>query len=441
MPSAHTVLVVEDDPVAATITTRFLEHLDCTTLTADSAKGAEQILEDMEVQLVLSDVLLAGGPDTGMANAYREAATTGGWATPPRLVAVSGDALGSDPDAYRRIGFDDYLPKPVDFQRLRDLVASLDATAAADGMQEVVVELGLGDDVQSQLKLHSFLNLLNILLGEFQLFRLDLEQPDALPRSMALVSETLEAIRGGSIGEALATRLLELDDVFDEEIGAARRAVPEEVSDAAKASVENTRTVINVLGVRLGEYLNWTDGGLGWQRHSLTELKEKLLGFFGAVEKNSKGGYNIVYNIATREPSDYLVNLEVEGENGDDLIMPPILQDVFRDLLANSRKYTPPGGEIIGGLAKRGDSLRIVVEDTGIGIPAGELDRVVEFGYRASNARGRRTQGDGFGLTKAYEVTRQLGGRFLIRSELGQGTRVQISIPVPPEYRTEKSSG
>jgi signal transduction histidine kinase len=59
----------------------------------------------------------------------------------------------------------------------------------------------------------------------------------------------------------------------------------------------------------------------------------------------------------------------------------------------------------------------------------GEVERVVEYGRRASNVGNTKTMGGGFGLTKAYLVARQFGGRMWIETELGRGTRVEIALP------------
>ena len=115
--------------------------------------------------------------------------------------------------------------------------------------------------------------------------------------------------------------------------------------------------------------------------------------------------------------------------------MPPVFQDVMRDLLANARKYTPPGGVITAGLSDNGEGIRFVVKDTGMGIPESEIMKVVEFGYRATNAA-RPTRGGGFGLTKAFYITKTFGGRMWIESpvENGSGTRIEILIPRPADF-------
>jgi signal transduction histidine kinase len=152
---------------------------------------------------------------------------------------------------------------------------------------------------------------------------------------------------------------------------------------------------------------------------------------FSAIEKNSHGRYRIIYNAALKEPNDYYFDFKLESNRGDNLLMPAVFQDVMRDLIANARKYTAPGGHITAALHEDPTLLRFVVEDTGRGIPPDEIEKVVHFGQRASNVNTVRTMGGGFGLTKAFLVAKQFGGRFWIASELGVGTRVRIHLPRP----------
>lgn len=105
------------------------------------------------------------------------------------------------------------------------------------------------------------------------------------------------------------------------------------------------------------------------------------------------------------------------------------MREILRDLIANARKYTAPGGQIRVGLHSGPAGIRCMVEDTGRGIPAAEFATVVQFGCRGSNVADVRSHGAGCGLTKAFLVTHQFGGRFWIASELGRGTRIRFWIP------------
>jgi signal transduction histidine kinase len=71
----------------------------------------------------------------------------------------------------------------------------------------------------------------------------------------------------------------------------------------------------------------------------------------------------------------------------------------------------------------------LVVEDTGKGIPADEIEQVVNYGTRARNVQDQETKGGGFGLTKAWFVTKQFDGRLWIESEEKIGTTITLQLP------------
>ncbi len=297
---------------------------------------------------------------------------------------------------------------------------------------EITTQINLTKERRAQMELHSFLNILNILQGELQLIRLDLGQPDALPESTRLAESILQAVTDGRLDDGLAWELASINVFFDREIQEALFAYEGKGDDlAVKESIGNLNSILRVLTLRLEEYRERLRTGSAWLPHKVDRLTDNFMKFLAAVEKNSKGRYHIIFNLAAQESSDYLVNLKIEGPGGDTLVMPPVMQDVFRDLIANARKYTPPGGEITAGLVQTNKELRLVVEDNGVGIPADEIAQVVEFGYRARSANGQVTKGGGFGLTKAYVTTRDLGGQLWIDSEVGRGTKVTIHIPLP----------
>jgi len=194
-------------------------------------------------------------------------------------------------------------------------------------------------------------------------------------------------------------------------------------------SRSNIRSVLENMKVRISEIIVRLNDEENWTRHEISTLKNNFVNVFAAIEKNSKGRYKIVYNPEERNENTYLVDLKIESHIEDYIYMPPALQDVFRDLLANARKYTPVGGKIRGLLKNDGKTLLIEVEDDGIGIPDDQIDLVVKFGFRADNVAEKETKGGGFGLTKAYHLTKRLGGRLWIDSQIGRGTLIKIEIP------------
>ncbi|MBI2496700.1 MAG: ATP-binding protein, partial [Opitutae bacterium] len=207
---------------------------------------------------------------------------------------------------------------------------------------------------------------------------------------------------------------------------------PTKAGDAETAeSLANIHSVFRILEVRAEETLLHAREPGRWIDYGLDELRADFQAVFAAIEKNSKGRYRIIYNLARQLPSDYYIDFVIDSANGRTVAMPLLFKDVMRDLIANARKYTAVGGTINVGVYETERELRFVVQDTGRGIPPGELELVVHFGRRASNAMDVRTMGGGFGLTKAFLVTKRFGGRFWIKSGLGVGTRITIVIPRP----------
>lgn len=297
---------------------------------------------------------------------------------------------------------------------------------------QITKPLDITEQQLAQLDLHSFLNILNILMGELQLLKLDLQDPAALAETTRLANEVLQLVRDGRLDEEASRQAASLHTAFLKEWSDLLRHVPDAASHApAREAAANLDSILKVMAVRLGEYQERRRTGCVWRPHSVQHLTDNFVNFFAALEKNSKGRYHILFNIASQDPTDYLVNFKIESVDGDTINMPPVLQDVFRDLIANARKYTAPGGYIAAGLHDNGKELRMVVEDTGSGIPEAEIERVVDFGYRASNVRDKATKGGGFGLTKAYHTTCKLGGSMWIASTVGKGTRVTVHIPRP----------
>lgn len=197
-----------------------------------------------------------------------------------------------------------------------------------------------------------------------------------------------------------------------------------------RAAVDDFDAILAVLRSRIID-LQARSQRLIWRDLDIATVLADMNTVLRAIEKASKGRFRIFDNLALQGEHDYYIDFKIHSPIDPILRIPPVFIDVIRDLLANARKYTPPGGRISAGIANDGAWLHLCVEDSGCGIPAGEIDSVIDFGQRATNVRTRRTMGNGLGLTKAYVICKQFGGRFWIRSELERGTRVRLLIPVP----------
>ena len=108
------------------------------------------------------------------------------------------------------------------------------------------------------------------------------------------------------------------------------------------------------------------------------------------------------------------------------------LRQVMSNLISNAIKYSPNGGQIVISGRQTDDQVYIAVTDQGIGIPAGERDRVFDRFYRVESPLSRRTQGAGLGLYLAKSVVEAHGGRIWVESNAGQGSTFVFTLPCEP---------
>jgi two-component system phosphate regulon sensor histidine kinase PhoR len=73
--------------------------------------------------------------------------------------------------------------------------------------------------------------------------------------------------------------------------------------------------------------------------------------------------------------------------------------------------------------------VRLEVQDTGIGIPAGDLPRVFERFYRVDKARSRDLGGTGLGLSIVKHLAQAQGGEVTVRSTPGEGSIFSVVLP------------
>lgn len=104
-----------------------------------------------------------------------------------------------------------------------------------------------------------------------------------------------------------------------------------------------------------------------------------------------------------------------------------LFNQVLQNLIGNAIKYTDHGSIRLRGTVDE-QGLTLEVSDTGIGIPADKLERIFDEYYQV-DTHGAKRIGVGLGLAIVKEVARLLGFRIQIRSNVGQGTQVLVTIP------------
>ena len=106
-----------------------------------------------------------------------------------------------------------------------------------------------------------------------------------------------------------------------------------------------------------------------------------------------------------------------------------LLRRMFMNLLDNAIKYTPAGGSVSVELACEPSSVKIIVSDTGIGIPADQVPHIFERFYRVDKARSRADGGSGLGLAIAKWVAEAHKGSIDLISHSDHGSKFTVSLP------------
>ncbi len=105
------------------------------------------------------------------------------------------------------------------------------------------------------------------------------------------------------------------------------------------------------------------------------------------------------------------------------------LRQLMLNLVDNAIKYTPEGGRVTLALEKKDGNSSFSVEDSGVGIPQKDLEKIFDRFYRVDKSRSRLPDGLGLGLSISKWVVEAHGGHILVDSRVGQGTKFTVILP------------
>ena len=105
------------------------------------------------------------------------------------------------------------------------------------------------------------------------------------------------------------------------------------------------------------------------------------------------------------------------------------LQQILVNLLSNAIKFTPEGGDVALECRESGDSLRIGVRDTGIGIAADRLEQIFAPFVQIGRHLNTVNEGVGLGLAISRDLARGMGGDLTVTSVEGEGSTFTLSLP------------
>ncbi len=131
------------------------------------------------------------------------------------------------------------------------------------------------------------------------------------------------------------------------------------------------------------------------------------------------------------DDKNLLLNADIEGSI-------PVVADrraikqIIVNLLSNAVKFTPEGGKVVVRSRVREDSILLMIADTGIGIAPQSLARLGRPFEQVESQLTKTYHGSGLGLAIARSLTNLHGGSMRLRSKLGAGTVVCVSLPRDP---------
>lgn len=171
----------------------------------------------------------------------------------------------------------------------------------------------------------------------------------------------------------------------------------------------------------------------------MEQLINEVLSHINAPSGDDTGVAFDLGNTIAASAAAFAPNAEANGITLDVHIEEamPLCGDAFRvrqvidNVLGNAIKYTPRGGKVrVNGSCEHGRKEAILeITDTGVGISETDLPRIFEPAFRTESARESGIPGTGLGLGISRDIIVGEGGRLDVRSELGTGTTVVISLP------------
>ncbi|MDO4321743.1 MAG: HAMP domain-containing sensor histidine kinase [Lachnospiraceae bacterium] len=136
----------------------------------------------------------------------------------------------------------------------------------------------------------------------------------------------------------------------------------------------------------------------------------------------SKKGIEIILEESADRAEDQLIEQDQKW-----------LAEAIINVLENAVKYSDSGTSIRIRVQRMAVSMRLEIEDEGVGVPAGERSRIFQRFYRGSGSRIREESGQGIGLYLTRQIIEKHGGTIKVMPALPRGSRFVIQLPMPEQ--------
>ncbi len=415
------ILYVEDDPASALLVRRILEaEGQYEVLVVADGITALEIAQQAHPDLILMDINISGLDGYEVTTRLRSSA---GMENVP-IVAVTAAALKGDRERALIAGCDGYISKPIDVDRFPEQVGTFlggyrEQVASPEEKSEYLVEYSRRLVERLEEKIH-----------ELQAAHLELQRIEKMKSDFVILAghelrTPLTVIYG------YTQLLLANPDISGshEEEGSPRYLI-DRVTQATKRLSQVIEDILNV---------------------SLIDA-DRLKLTMGPVFISSLI-HSVVNNITSVGP-DRELTFTFEGVED----LPPVMADGQRlnqalwNVVSNSVKYTPNGGQITIRGHQVEHAIHLVVEDTGIGITSEEQERIFDRFYvledtmlHRSSKTAFRGGGLGLGLTVAKGIIEAHGGKIWAESkgrdeEQLPGSTFHILLPLPEEPESNEQA-
>ena len=105
------------------------------------------------------------------------------------------------------------------------------------------------------------------------------------------------------------------------------------------------------------------------------------------------------------------------------------LRELFNNLITNAIKYNKPQGYVKVTVTSEPNEIKIIIEDSGVGIPEDAKQRIFERFYRVDKGRSKKVGGTGLGLSIVKHIVNYYNGTIEVESKLSQGTKFTVHLP------------
>lgn len=247
---------------------------------------------------------------------------------------------------------------------------------------------------------------------------------DRLHEHQEELERTLEEIR------RLEKEKSQFLDVVAHDLKSPLAAIETMVSSALAVHRDNLppeiRTVLERIPARTQSLLHFTQDLLEFSRiKSLDEIRDD----FRKLNPLPIVTATVEMYINQAESKKIAVSVQSKGS------IPPVLgsqkhlEHMVGNLVSNAIRYTPDGGSITVKVESDGNTVSLLVADTGIGIPENALGRIFDEFYRAENAKKFNTAGTGLGMSITKAIVEKHGGTISVKSQEGEGTVFTVRLP------------